>query len=116
MPLDDMNWLTQTEVDETTALLIRARGFIERGWCRGTEALTATGSMVQPTSDRAVAWCMYGATSTTSRKRSSPSWRHSTVQSVPVAPAPIEAPRLRRRTHSVQSPVGRATAADQGDR
>jgi hypothetical protein len=35
MPLDDTNWSPPTEaIDETTALLVRARGFIERGWCR----------------------------------------------------------------------------------
>jgi hypothetical protein len=33
MPLDSTNW-AEIEIDEPTALLIRAREFIERGWCR----------------------------------------------------------------------------------
>jgi hypothetical protein len=33
MPPDTTNWPV-VEVDETTALLIRARGYIERGRCR----------------------------------------------------------------------------------
>jgi hypothetical protein len=61
MPLDDTNWSTQTEVDSTTALLIRARGFIERGWCRGEGAKAANGCVVDPTSAEAVAWCSVGA-------------------------------------------------------
>jgi hypothetical protein len=50
-----------TETDETTALLIRARGFLERGWCRGWLAVDARGRSVSETSDRAVRWCAYGA-------------------------------------------------------
>jgi hypothetical protein len=61
MPLDDSNFPQTVEVNETTALLIRARGFIERGWCRGSLALDATGNAVDPTSERAVAWCANGA-------------------------------------------------------
>jgi hypothetical protein len=60
MPLDDTNWPT-IEVDETTALLIRARGFIERGWCRHADAKDRFGWSIEPTSDRAVEWCAYGA-------------------------------------------------------
>jgi hypothetical protein len=47
--------------DETTSLLIRARGFIERGWCRRAEARDSTGRIVDPTSEQAVAWCVLGA-------------------------------------------------------
>jgi hypothetical protein len=62
MPLDDTNWSKTVETDETTELLIRARGFIERGWCRGVLARDETGiSEVDPTSARTVAWCIYGA-------------------------------------------------------
>lgn len=60
-----------TEIDETTALpseasdatwlLIRARGFVERGWCRDALARDADGKEVDPKSERAVAWCMFGA-------------------------------------------------------
>jgi hypothetical protein len=61
-----------TEIDETTALppeasdavtrlLIRARGFLERGWCRWAQARSATGRHVRPDSRRAVEWCAYGA-------------------------------------------------------
>jgi len=51
----------ETQVDETTALLIRARGFIERGWCRCQQAVDANGSSTSPTSEDAVAWCASGA-------------------------------------------------------
>jgi hypothetical protein len=50
-----------TEIDEATALLIRARGFLERGWCRGAQARDADGWQVSPTSGDAVAWCAFGA-------------------------------------------------------
>jgi hypothetical protein len=62
MPLDDTNWgAPDIQVDETTAMLIRARGFLERGWCRGVHARDVAGDRVQPTSEKAVAWCMIGA-------------------------------------------------------
>jgi hypothetical protein len=61
MPLDDSNFPQITDIDETTALLIRARGFIERGWCRLTVALSANGFVTGPTSGDAAAWCMYGS-------------------------------------------------------
>jgi hypothetical protein len=44
-----------------TPALIRARGFVERGWCRGAEARDADGNSVRPRDDRAIAWCAYGA-------------------------------------------------------
>jgi hypothetical protein len=48
-------------IDETTDLLIRARGFIERGWCRGTFARDVNGNPVTSTDPSAAGWCMYGA-------------------------------------------------------
>lgn len=47
--------------DETTALLIRARGFIERGWCKGIHACDGCDIGVDPSSDHAAAWSMVGA-------------------------------------------------------
>jgi hypothetical protein len=82
MPLDVTNWCSgdtaqvvaisgteQTrqggerppQTDPTTALLVRARSLLERGWCRKVLARNADGNRVEPTSIRAVAWCMYGA-------------------------------------------------------
>jgi hypothetical protein len=76
MPLDDTNWPTAdtTEVDPTTALLppkaasddatrllIRARGFLERGWCQGVAARDKAGNDVEPTSPDATFWCAFGA-------------------------------------------------------
>jgi hypothetical protein len=62
MPLDDTNWSpAEAEADETTALLIRARGFLERGGHRDTYARDANGNPVDPTSGAAVAWCIRGA-------------------------------------------------------
>jgi hypothetical protein len=49
MPLDDANWPT-IEVDETTEILIRARGFLERGWCQNTLARDADGNAIKPIS------------------------------------------------------------------
>jgi hypothetical protein len=49
------------ESNQTTDLLIRARGFIERGWCRGAMARNEVGNEVEPTSEQAVAWCAGGA-------------------------------------------------------
>jgi hypothetical protein len=61
MPLDSANW-PAVEVDETTALLIRARGYLERGWCRDAVARDAEGNnLVYARSDKAAAWCMFGA-------------------------------------------------------
>ena len=48
-------------VDETTALLIRARSFVARGWCRYRQAEDSNGDRCYPFDDRAVAWCAYGA-------------------------------------------------------
>ena len=47
--------------DETTAILNRARGFIERGWCRDSLARDAAGRWVTPTSHDAVEWHAVGA-------------------------------------------------------
>ena len=60
MPLDDANWPT-IEVDETAEILIRARGFLERGWCQNTLARDADGNAIKPISEQAVAWCAIGA-------------------------------------------------------
>lgn len=49
------------EIDETTALLVRARGYVERGWCRGTLAKNANGHLTSPMAADAVAWCALGA-------------------------------------------------------
>src|SRR5437588_6745340 len=61
MPLDDTHWPTTTKIDATTELLIRARGFIGRGWCRYMLAMDAAGHPVDPTTTDAVAWCANGA-------------------------------------------------------
>jgi hypothetical protein len=50
-----------TKLDEATRMLMDARGFIETGWCRNTQARAADGSAVEPDSDEAVSWCAYGA-------------------------------------------------------
>jgi len=64
MPLDDANWPI-VEVDETTEILIRARGFLERGWCQNTLARDADGNAIKPISERVVAWCAIGAVDAT---------------------------------------------------
>jgi hypothetical protein len=64
MPLDDTNWpqTTGTEVtDEATALLIRARALVARGWCRKAAARSRFGFRVSPYSRSAIAWCAAGA-------------------------------------------------------
>jgi hypothetical protein len=64
MPLDDTNWSApapDTQTDETTELLIRARSLLKRGWCRGTAAQTSFGLPVSLYSRWAVAWCASGA-------------------------------------------------------
>jgi hypothetical protein len=64
MPLDQTNWTPpDAEIvhDEATALLIRARALVARGWCRGASASGLLGFRVSPYSSRAVAWCMSGA-------------------------------------------------------
>ncbi len=48
-------------MDEATELLIRARSFIERGWCRDKAAVDVNGLEVHATSKRAIAWCTLGA-------------------------------------------------------
>ena len=47
--------------DATTALLIRARGFIERGWCRSAPARDANGNRCAATDEAATSWCAIGA-------------------------------------------------------
>jgi hypothetical protein len=59
MPIDDTNFALS--INETTALLIRARSFLKRGWCRNALALDRKGNDVDPTDHRAVAWCAVGA-------------------------------------------------------
>jgi hypothetical protein len=49
------------KVDDATELLIRARSFIERGWCRDMGAVDENGVEVHATSPLAVAWCALGA-------------------------------------------------------
>jgi hypothetical protein len=64
MPLDSTSWSLPAEVstdDEATALLIRARALLERGWCRRTAARNFFGFAVGPYSDRATSWCAGGA-------------------------------------------------------
>lgn len=56
-----MSLPTETETNDTTALLVRARGFIERGWCRAWFARDIHGNESSPCSEHAVAWCMTGA-------------------------------------------------------
>jgi hypothetical protein len=51
----------RSDGDPATELLIRARAFIERGWCQHVGARDVAGSFVSATDQRAVAWCMYGA-------------------------------------------------------
>jgi hypothetical protein len=55
MPLDDK------VADPATELLIRARSFIERGWCRDMAAVDSNGVEVHSSSPRAIAWCLIGA-------------------------------------------------------
>jgi hypothetical protein len=63
MPLDSICWPTSTTTvdDEATALLIRARGLLERGWCRGATARNLLRLPVRPYSRWATAWCASGA-------------------------------------------------------
>jgi hypothetical protein len=52
---------TPIETDDATNMLIRARGFIERGWCRYMLAMDPAGHPIDPTTTNAVAWCANGA-------------------------------------------------------
>jgi hypothetical protein len=62
MPLDDTNWpIIETEADEATALLVRARALVARGWCRWTPARNRFRFAVSPYSRSATRWCMSGA-------------------------------------------------------
>jgi hypothetical protein len=62
-PLDDTNWPKPDipDIDETTALLIQARGLLKRGWCRNASARNGLGIPVSPYSKWATAWCASGA-------------------------------------------------------
>lgn len=46
---------------DATRLLIRARSFLERGWCRDKAAVDENGVEVHSSSPRAVAWCALAA-------------------------------------------------------
>jgi hypothetical protein len=43
-------------------VLIQAKAIIERGWCQGTYAIDNDGHPVDFDSQKAVAWCIRGAT------------------------------------------------------
>lgn len=59
MPLDNAD-CPVVQVDEATALLIRARTLVARGWCRGALARSRLGRPVNIFSGRAVKWCASG--------------------------------------------------------
>jgi hypothetical protein len=65
MPLDQTTWpspITESEItDEATALLIRARALVARGWCRGARARNFLGFAVSQYSRWATRWCASGA-------------------------------------------------------
>ena len=62
MPLDDTDRSPPiTETDETTAMLIRARSLLERGWCRWTQARDGDGNPLEYDDKRAVRWCANSA-------------------------------------------------------
>lgn len=50
-----------SELDADAALLVRAKGFLQKGWCRNAQGRRADGCYVDPESDEAVSWCAYGA-------------------------------------------------------
>ena len=75
MPLDQTNWPHTIPLDEATMLLIRARTFIQRGWCRDAIARDADGNQLgDARSDDAVAWCSVGALEATGVECSDPSY------------------------------------------
>ena len=75
MPLDQTNWPHIPPLDETTLLLIRARNFIQRGWCRDAIARDADGNqLVDARSAEAVAWCSIGALEATGAECFDPSF------------------------------------------
>jgi hypothetical protein len=49
------------EASDATWPLIRARSFLERGWCRDMGEVDENGVEVRATSERAIAWCLVGA-------------------------------------------------------
>lgn len=50
-----------SELDADAALLVRAKGFLQKGWCRNAQGRRADGRYVDPESSEAVSWCAYGA-------------------------------------------------------
>src|SRR3984957_20543681 len=84
MPLDATNWSTtpETEIDETTALLFRARGFLERGWCHDALACNFLRLQVSPYSRWAVAWCANGALEVARLTASDLVWRRAITRLV----------------------------------
>jgi hypothetical protein len=62
MRLNQTNWREpETQIDEATALLIRARALVARGWCQETNARNFLGFRVSPYSRWATSWCPSGA-------------------------------------------------------
>jgi hypothetical protein len=79
MPLDDTNWPTigTEDTDEATALLIRARALVARGWCRRTPARNRFGFRVSPYSRWATRWCASGAIQAARLTASDLAWRRA---------------------------------------
>jgi hypothetical protein len=129
MPLDDTNWIapgghstgkaapTQTEVDPTTALLVRARGFIERGWCRWVFAQDTTGCDVVSTSEYAIAWCANGALFAAGLLRDGYNWNPAVLRlEAAIGGEEIHAFNNRQETvEPVLAAFDRAIAARMGD-
>jgi hypothetical protein len=82
MPLDTTN-RPETEItDEATALLIRARGFVERGWCRGVPARNFLEWPVTPGSKWATRWCAGSALLAARMTASDLAWRRARIRLV----------------------------------
>lgn len=50
-----------SQLDQDTQILIYAREFLTKGWCRKDQAKNKDGESVDPSSRHAVSWCAYGA-------------------------------------------------------
>lgn len=50
-------------MSDPVAVLTRAKGLIETGWCKGAEARDSEGMPVRVSNPRAVSWCLRGAVS-----------------------------------------------------